>query len=149
MQVKLLKVYRFLVREIIVLCLVTQSCPALCHPMGCSPPGFSVHEDSPGKNTAVGFHALLQGIYQTRGSNPASCIASGFFAIWATREAQEYWSGRPIPSPGYLPDPGIKLGLPALQTSWATREAQRDYYWWMKSKNWGSNKGIEYLLLPF
>ena len=26
-----------------VLCLVAQSCPALCDPMDCSPPGFSVH----------------------------------------------------------------------------------------------------------
>ena len=24
--------------------LVAQSCPTLCNPMGCSPPGFSVHE---------------------------------------------------------------------------------------------------------
>ena len=28
---------------------------------------------------------------------------------------QEYWSGLPIPSPGDLPDPGIKPGSPALQ----------------------------------
>ena len=27
---------------------------------------------------------------------------------------QEYWSGLLIPSPGDLPDPGIKLGSPAL-----------------------------------
>ena len=26
-----------------------QSCPTLCNPMDCSPPGFSVHGDSPGK----------------------------------------------------------------------------------------------------
>ena len=32
------------------------------------------------------------------------------------REAQEYWSGYPIPSPGDLPDPGIKPGSPALQS---------------------------------
>ena len=30
--------------------------------MDCSPPSFSVHGDSPGKNTGVGCHALLQGI---------------------------------------------------------------------------------------
>ena len=29
---------------------------------------------------------------------------------------QEYWSGLPFPSPGYLPNPGIKPGSPALQT---------------------------------
>ena len=28
---------------------------------------------------------------------------------------KEYWSGFPFPSPGDLPDPGIKLGSPALQ----------------------------------
>ena len=28
---------------------------------------------------------------------------------------QEYWSGLPFPSPGDLPDPGIKPGFPALQ----------------------------------
>ena len=27
---------------------------------------------------------------------------------------QEYWSGLPFPSPGDLPDPGIKLTSPAL-----------------------------------
>ena len=29
---------------------------------------------------------------------------------------QKYWSGLPFPSPGDLPDPGIKPGSPALQT---------------------------------
>ena len=38
-----------------------------------------------------------------------------FFTIWATREAQEHESGWPIPPPKDLPDPGIKLGSPALQ----------------------------------
>ena len=33
-------------------------------------PGSSVHENSPGKNTGVGCHALLQGIFLTQGSNP-------------------------------------------------------------------------------
>ena len=28
---------------------------------------------------------------------------------------QEYWSGLPFPSPGDLPDPGIKPRFPALQ----------------------------------
>ena len=38
--------------------------------MVCSPPGSSVHGDSPGKNTGVGCHTLLQGIFPTQGSNP-------------------------------------------------------------------------------
>ena len=35
--------------------------PTLCNTMDCSPPGSSVHEDSPGKLTGVGSHALLKG----------------------------------------------------------------------------------------
>ena len=42
---------------------VTQSCPTLCDPLDCSPPGSSVHGDSPGKNTGVGCHTLFQGIF--------------------------------------------------------------------------------------
>ena len=36
---------------------------------GCSPPGSSVHGDSPGKNPGVGCLALLQGIFPTQESN--------------------------------------------------------------------------------
>ena len=43
--------------------------------------------DSPGKNTGVGGHALLQGIFSTQGSNLVSRIAGRFFTVWATREA--------------------------------------------------------------
>ena len=53
-----------------VLCLVTLSSLTLCDPMDCSLPGSSVRGDSPGKNTGVGCHALLQEIFPTRGSNP-------------------------------------------------------------------------------
>ena len=35
-----------------------------------SPPGFSVHGDSPGKNIGVCCHALLQEIFPTQGLNP-------------------------------------------------------------------------------
>ena len=35
-----------------------------------SPPGSSIHGDSPGKNTAVDGHVLVQGIFQTQGSKP-------------------------------------------------------------------------------
>ena len=64
-----------------VLCLVTQSGLILCDPMDCSPPGFSVHGDSPGKKTGVGCHALLQGIFPTQGSNPGLLHAGRFFTV--------------------------------------------------------------------
>ena len=52
------------------LCLVSQLCPTLCNPTDCSPPGSPVHWDSPGENTGMGCHALLQGIFPTQGSKP-------------------------------------------------------------------------------
>ena len=53
--------------EYAVLCLVAQSCPTPYDSMDCSPSAFSVHENSQGKNTAVGCHPLLQGIFLTQG----------------------------------------------------------------------------------
>ena len=50
---------------------LSRSYPTLCDPMDCSPAGSSVHWDSPGKNTGVGCHAVLQGIFLTQGSNPS------------------------------------------------------------------------------
>ena len=47
-----------------------QLCLTLCDPMDCSPPGSSVHGDSPGENTGVGCYAFLQGIFPTQGLNP-------------------------------------------------------------------------------
>ena len=47
-----------------------QLCPTLCNPMDYSLPGSSVNGGFPGKNTHVGCHALLQGIFLTQGSNP-------------------------------------------------------------------------------
>ena len=48
----------------------------------------------PGKNTGVGRVAFLfsRRSFQLRGRTQVSCIAVGFFTIWATREAQEYWN---------------------------------------------------------
>ena len=51
-------------------CLVTQSHLTLCNTMHCSPPGPLVHGDSPGQNTGVVCHALLQGVFPTEGLNP-------------------------------------------------------------------------------
>ena len=45
--------------------LVAQSCPTLCNPRLHCP------WDSPGKNTGVGCHFLLQGIFPIQGSNPS------------------------------------------------------------------------------
>ena len=43
--------------------IVAQSCPTLCTRLLCP-------WNSPNKNTGVGYHSLLQGIFLTQGSNP-------------------------------------------------------------------------------
>ena len=67
--------------------LVSQLCPTLYNFMNYNLPGSSVHWDSPSKNTGVGCHALLQGIFPTQGSNPGLPPFNRFSTTWATREA--------------------------------------------------------------
>ena len=52
-----------------------QSCPTLCNPMDYSLPGSSVRGIFSGKNTGVGCHFLLQGIFVTQGSTHISCTS--------------------------------------------------------------------------
>ena len=99
----------------IVMCLVAQSCPILCDPMDCSPPGSSVHGDSLGKNIGMGCHAVLQGNFPTQGWNPGlpNCRRILYhLSHQGSPRILEWW---PIPSPGDLPDPGIELGSPEFQ----------------------------------
>ena len=56
-----------------------QLCSTLCDPKDCSPAGSSVHGHSPGKNTGVGCHALLQGSSPPRNPTWVSCMAGRFF----------------------------------------------------------------------
>ena len=67
------------------------SCPTL-QPCGLQPSRLLCPWDSPAKNTGVGCHAFLHGIFLTQGSNPGSWIlsltspvlASGFFTTRTT-----------------------------------------------------------------
>ena len=67
-----------------------QSCPTLCNPVYivCQAP---LSMDSPGKNTGVGCHAFLQGIFLTQGLNlylfSSPVFAGGFFTTSTTWEA--------------------------------------------------------------
>ena len=116
--------------------LVTQSCPTLCGSMDCSPPGSSFLGYSPGKNTGVGCHALLQGIFPTQGLNPGllhcrqilicyccCSVAKSCPTPWtAAHQAplsmefskHKYWSGQ---TPGDLPG-----GIYLLQGIFLTQE---------------------------
>ena len=95
----------------------------------------------PGKNTGLGCHSLLQGIFLTQGSNPPLlhwqagslllsqqlCLFSQLFELFATLwtvahpaplsmgfSRQEYWSRLPFPSPRDLPNPRIKRAFPQV-----------------------------------
>ena len=72
---------------LIELVLLAQSCPTLCNPMDCSPPGSSVY--------GILQARILEwvAISFSRGSSPpidrtlVSHLVGGFFTIWDTREA--------------------------------------------------------------
>ena len=89
-----------------VLCLVAQLCLTLCDPMNCSPPGSSVHGDSPGLNPGLlhcrkilyhlshhGSPRMLEWVaysFSRGSSHPrnwtgVSCTSGGFFTSWTTR----------------------------------------------------------------
>ena len=47
--------------------------------------------------------------------NPVDLRPPGSYVRGKNFHRQEYWNELPFPSPGGLPDPGIKPGSPALQ----------------------------------
>ena len=67
---------------------VAQSCPTLCDPVD-----HTVHGILQAKILEWVTFPFSRGSCQPRVLTQVSCIAGGFFPSWATREAQEYWSG--------------------------------------------------------
>ena len=90
-------------------------------PHGLSPPGFSAHGDSPGKNTGVGCMPSSRGSSQTRDSPRVSCIAGGFLpseppgkptlaeTAWWTQET-EAQPRRRRPLPGWANSHSLGVG---------------------------------------
>ena len=102
---------------------VAQSCLTLSDPMDCSPPGSTVH-----------------GIFQARvlewgAIDECNCCVQLFATPWTIQFMEfsrlEYWSGLPFPSPGQSYQPRDQTQVSHFTggffTSWATREAQE--YW--------------------
>ena len=127
---------------------VAKLCLTLCNPMNCSLPGSSVHGISQAKIlewVAISFSGESSWPRDWTSRVRLSATPSTIQSTEISRP--EYWSGQPIPSPGDLPDPGIELGYPALQTDslptelsgeapcigrqvlyrWATRKAQKSH----------------------
>ena len=91
-----------------------QLCLTLCDPMDCSLPGSPFREDSPGKNTGVGCHALLQGPSQPRDSTCASCdscITGGFFTVKPPGKPKNTRVGSLSLSQGIFPSQESNRGL--------------------------------------
>ena len=81
-----------------------QPCPTLCDPRDGSLPG-SRPWDSPGKNTGVGCHFLLQCMkVKVKSLSRVRLLATPWTAALQDPRSmgvsrQEYWSGVPLPSP--------------------------------------------------
>ena len=84
---------------------VAQSCPTLCDPVD-----YTVHGILQARILKSVAFPFSRGSSQPRDWTQVSHIAGSFFTSWATREAQEYWSGQPIPFPADLPNTGIEPG---------------------------------------
>ena len=67
---------------------ISQSCSTLCDPMD-----YTVYGILQAKILEWVTFPFSRGSSQPRDHTQVSCIAGGFFTSWATREAQEYWSG--------------------------------------------------------
>ena len=87
--------------------------------------------NSMGRGKLLKLLPPLHGLNQPAGCSPHMCMCVQslshvrlFATLWTVAHRaplsmgsprQEYWSGLPFPSPGDLPDPGIKPGSPPLQ----------------------------------
>ena len=110
-----------------VLCLVAQSCPTLCDPTDCSPPGSSVHEILQARILGVGCHALLQGIFQTQGSNPCLPHCKRILYSLSHQVSPRILNWVAYPFSRRSSHPRNRTGISCIAgrffTNWATREA--------------------------
>ena len=67
---------------------VAQSCPTLCDPVDCSPPGSSVHGILQARILEWVAISFSRGSSRPRDRTQVSCIAGRCFNLWTSREAQ-------------------------------------------------------------
>ena len=71
---------------------VAQSCPTLCDPVDCSPPGSSVHGILQARVLEWVAISFSRGSSRPRDRTQVSRTAGRRFNLWATREAHRYLS---------------------------------------------------------
>ena len=110
-------------------CLTYTTRLTLCDPMDCSPPGSSVHGDFPGKDTWVGCHALLQGIFPSQGQNPGlpHCRRILYQLSYEGSLRILEWVTCPFSRGSSQPKnwTGVSCIAGRFFTNWATRKAQQ------------------------
>ena len=89
-------------------------------------PGSSVHGDSPGKNTRVGWHDLLQGTFPTQGLNPGVLYCRWILYHLSHQGSPRTldWVAYPFSRGSSRPRNPVKVSCTAggFFTSWAIRE---------------------------
>ena len=111
-----------------------------------NPMDYTVHGTLQAKILEWVAFPFSKGSSQPRDQTQVSCTARGFLTSWATREAQQYWSGYPIPSPGELPDPGIEPESLALQADSLPTELSKKL---CRRLLWFKLKGLEKVLYTY
>ena len=117
------------------MCLVAQLCPALCDPMDCSSPGSSVHGDSPGKNTGVGFHALVQGIFPTEEWNSGLLHCRWILYHLSHKESPRILEWGAYPFSRRSSGPRNQTGVTCIGGEFFTHCAMREVGQWDLSKD--------------
>ena len=92
------------------MCLVTQLCPPLCHPIGCSPWASSVHGISQARTLEWVTISFSRGSSWPRDWTCFSCIGRQILYPCATREAHLRWAETVV-------NPGIEWKTLALLCS--------------------------------
>ena len=86
-----------------------QSCPTLCDPMDCSLPSFSIHGILQARTldwVAISFSNARKWKVKVKSFSRVRFLATSWTAAYQASPSmgfsrQEYWSGVPLPSPGY------------------------------------------------
>ena len=116
-----------------VLCLVVSDS---LRPHGLQPAGSSVHGDSSGKNTGVGCHALLQGIFPTHGLNPGLLHCRQTLSCPSHQGSPRIleWVAYPFSRGTSWPRNWIRVSciVGGFFTSWATRELSSGYLFFLE-----------------
>ena len=104
-----------------------QSSPTLCNPIDCSLPGSSVHGILQAKNTGVGCHFFLQGIFPALGLNPRLlCLLHWQVGSLPLAQPRKPYLLCIKDSPNRV---SIEFSYTKLLRKWEGKKAQRGWRW--------------------